>query len=284
MSHLDHDRLVFLALGELTVGADDAHHLDSCATCRGEFESLRHVAGLGADTQGLGDLPAPPEQVWQNIAAQVAAAQALPSLTEVRQKRDSKDVPVPQWDTAGDVPVRLLAVDDVPELRREADEAPVRPARRRGGRRGRIGGWAVTAATAAAAAALGVVGTVAALRPYAPEPPEPSPTVVARAPLSAYGSTPASASGSARVLKDGQLHLHVSNLPRVPGYYEVWLISPTDMQMFSVGVLGDRADALLPLPPNVDLSRYRVVDVSAEGYDNNQAHSGDSLLRGTLTS
>nr|WP_232624706.1 hypothetical protein [Micromonospora sagamiensis] len=49
-------------------------------------------------------------------------------------------------------------------------------------------------------------------------------------------------------------------------------------------MLGEGTDALLPLPPDVDLDRYSVVDVSAERYDNNTAHSGDSLLRGSLTS
>ncbi|WP_231928380.1 anti-sigma factor [Micromonospora echinaurantiaca] len=82
---------------------------------------------------------------------------------------------------------------------------------------------------------------------------------------------------------DGRLHLHVANLPNVPGYYEVWLINPRTMEMFSVGVLGDGADELLPLPPAVDLQAYSVVDVSAERFDNNTAHSGESLLRGTLT-
>lgn len=63
------------------------------------------------------------------------------------------------------------------------------------------------------------------------------------------------------------------------GYYEVWLINPQNMEMFSVGVLGGGSDVLLPLPPNVDLGQYSVVDVSAEQFDNNTAHSGDSLLR-----
>ncbi|MBO4204925.1 anti-sigma factor [Micromonospora echinofusca] len=305
MSHLDHDRLVFLALGELTAAADDTRHLDSCVACRDEFESLRHVAGLGADTQGLTDLPAPPEHVWQNITAEIAAAQALPSLGEVRRQRTGEEpvgaaahgpgstgpatvadppvVPTP----VGDRPAGPLRDGAVPTGPGDADRPPRRrdtsaPGRRSG--RGRLGRWVVTAATAVAAAAIGVVGTVVALRPYAPEPPAPTPAVVAQAPLSAYGSTPASASGSARVFKDGRLHLHVSNLPQVPGYYEVWLINPSTMKMFSVGVLGDGSDVLLPLPPNVDLDSFRVVDVSAEGYDNNQAHSGDSLLRGTLTS
>ncbi|WP_255545214.1 hypothetical protein [Micromonospora parastrephiae] len=38
-----------------------------------------------------------------------------------------------------------------------------------------------------------------------------------------------------------------------------------------------------PLPPNVDLGAYSVFDVSAEQFDNKPAHSGDSLLRGSLT-
>jgi hypothetical protein len=47
--------------------------------------------------------------------------------------------------------------------------------------------------------------------------------------------------------------------------------------------LSGAKDAVLPLPPGVDLNRYRLVDVSAEAYDGNAAHSGKSLLRGTLT-
>ncbi|MFG3705212.1 anti-sigma factor [Micromonospora sp. NPDC047670] len=75
----------------------------------------------------------------------------------------------------------------------------------------------------------------------------------------------------------------MTNLPDVVGYYEVWLINPRNLEMFSVGVLGDEQDELLPLPPNVDLQAYSVVDVSAEAYDNDTAHSGTSLLRGALT-
>jgi hypothetical protein len=38
----------------------------------------------------------------------------------------------------------------------------------------------------------------------------------------------------------------------------------------------------MPLPPEVDLSRYCVVDVPAEQFDNYPAHSCYSLLRGRL--
>nr|WP_231922380.1 anti-sigma factor [Micromonospora krabiensis] len=76
----------------------------------------------------------------------------------------------------------------------------------------------------------------------------------------------------------------MANLPSVAGYYEDWLIDPDTLKMLSVGTLSTGSgDALLPIPPNVDLRTYSVVDVSAEQFDNQPAHSGDSLLRGTLT-
>ncbi|WP_431974215.1 anti-sigma factor [Micromonospora haikouensis] len=263
MQHLDHDRLVFLALGESEADDGEARHLDACAHCRAEVDGLRHVAGLGAGTQGLGDLPDPPEHVWQGIVAEVAAAEALPSLGD-RRAAEPETAPTPGNGA-------------------RPGNGAARPGGA-GGRRRRLPRWAVTAVTAAAAAAVGVVGTFAVLSGSADEPRPPERVVLASGALTAYGTTPRDASGDARVFTDNQLHLHVANLPAVPGYYEVWLIDPATMRMFSVGVLNSgTGDALLPLPPNVDLRTYSVVDVSAEQYDNKPAHSGDSLLRGTLT-
>ncbi|MEH0927754.1 anti-sigma factor [Micromonospora sp. CPCC 205558] len=266
MQHLEHDRLVFLALGESEADNGERTHLGTCANCRTELATLERVAGLGAETQSLNALPDPPEHLWQGIEAQVRAAEAGPSPTETRRvPAQASTVPAEQAPGAATGPT-VTRLD---------------PARR--SRRGRgWSRWAATAVTAAAAAAVGVLGTVSVLRPD-DRTPTPTPAVVASAPLAAYGATPPAATGDARVLQDGQLHLHVANLPSVPGYYEVWLIDPTTMEMFSVGTLGGGPDALLPLPPNVDLKRYSVVDVSAERYDNNTRHSGDSLLRGTLT-
>ncbi|MET7708393.1 anti-sigma factor [Micromonospora sp. NPDC005413] len=260
MQHLDHDRLVFLALGESEADNGESTHLDTCAHCRVEMATLQRVAGLGAETQDLGDLPDPPEHIWQGIAAEISAAEALPSLTDTRRQQ---------------VPEQVSGTTAEPTVTR-LDSG-------RHSRRGRgWSRWASVAVTAVAAAAVGVLGTVSVLRPDDPAP-APTQVVVASAPLAAYGSTPPAAKGDARVLQDGQLHLHVANLPSVPGYYEVWLINPTTMDMFSVGTLGGGPDALLPLPPTADLKSYSVVDVSAEQFDNNSRHSGDSLLRGTLT-
>ncbi|MFG2045877.1 anti-sigma factor [Micromonospora sp. NPDC048935] len=276
MQHLAHDRLVFLALGESEADNGESTHLGTCAHCRAEMTTLRQIAGLGVETQGLVDLPDPPEHVWQGILAQVSTAETGQSVTEIHRP------PVPEQapGTSAEPTTNTVAkptTNTVPEPTVTRLDSARRSRRGRGWSR-----WAATAVTAAAAAAVGVVGTVSVLRPDDPAP-APKPVVVASAPLAAYGSTPPAARGDARVLRDGQLHLHVANLPRVPGYYEVWLINPTTMEMFSVGTLGGGQDALLPLPPNVDLKSYSVVDVSAERFDNNTRHSGDSLLRGALT-
>ncbi|WDZ87319.1 anti-sigma factor [Micromonospora cathayae] len=323
MQHLEHDRLVFLALGESEADTGENHHLDGCAHCRAELAALRHVAGLGAETQALRDLPEPPPQIWDAITAEVAAAQSLPTLTRPRRPQPATGNgtaphtagnptgpdtagngtgPYPAGNptdrnarghptgpnaagggtgpTAGGRATGRNAAEDGTGPR-PVGTGPGAPAARPGRRSRRVSRWLATGLTATAAAVLGVVGTLTVVRPDAPEPP---PQVLASAPLAAYGATPPEATGDARVFADGRLHLHVANLPEVPGYYEVWLIDPATMEMFSVGVLGGGADALLPLPPNVDLDRYSVVDVSAEQYDNDTAHSGDSLLRGTLTS
>ncbi|MEU8331082.1 anti-sigma factor [Micromonospora sp. NPDC048839] len=298
MQHLGHERLVFLALGESEADNGESTHLDTCALCRAEVSTLQQVAGLGTETQGLVDLPDPPEHVWQGIAAQVRPAEAERSPIETRPRQlpgqavGTRAEQTNDLTTAPAVDPTTQATDPTAEFggttggQATGSVAEPTVTRLDSARRSRRGAgwsrWAATAVTAAAAAAVGVLGTVSVLRPDDPAP-APTPVVVASAPLAAYGATPPTAKGDARVLRDGQLHLHVANLPRVPGYYEVWLINPTTMEMFSVGTLGGGSDALLPLPPNVDLKSYSVVDVSAEQYDNNTRHSGDSLLRGTLT-
>jgi len=64
-------------------------------------------------------------------------------------------------------------------------------------------------------------------------------------------------------------------------YTEVWLISSDATRLVSLGtVAGSRGT--LTIPAGVDLSIYDLVDVSAEPYDGDPAHSGDSILRGRL--
>jgi hypothetical protein len=83
--HLDPDRLVLLALSEAAADTDESVHLAGCPGCNAEIDELRHVAELGAATQGLRALPPPPERVWAGIEAAVGApVRRLPQRRERR--------------------------------------------------------------------------------------------------------------------------------------------------------------------------------------------------------
>jgi hypothetical protein len=236
----------------------ESGHLATCAACRADLASMREVAALGAETQEVRDLPQPPDRLWRDVLAEIDATESLTAGA-----------------TAGR-PLRWLPA------RRTSRWLP---------------GWRLRPALAAGlagalAAVLAVAGTITVSgwvgrdgRPGAG--PADGASVTAQARLARLPTAPTSVAGDARVLAGGgqeRLHLHVTGLPLSTGYYEVWLINPATEQMMSVGTLGPTTDALLPLPGTVDLNAYRVVDVSAEAYDGQVAHSGHSLLRGSLTS
>jgi hypothetical protein len=79
------------------------------------------------------------------------------------------------------------------------------------------------------------------------------------------------------------LEVDVSDLTKGDGFYEVWLLDANAQRLVSLGLLeGDTGR--FPLPDQVDVSEFPVVDVSIEPVDGDPAHSGDSVVRGTLTS
>ncbi len=247
MQHLDPDRLVDLALSESPADTDESVHLAECSGCSAEIDALKSVAEIGAETQSVRDLPTPPESVWDGI---VAATGISAGADPVGQPDDDVVRPFPQN-------------------------------RGNGHRRRRRKGWLPPFLLATAAAVLAVVGTVTVLEFTGRQPME----VTARAVLDPLSIAPANARGDAVVLNGDELKVDVSGLPLTAGYYEVWLLNPDDpTKMQSLGSLPERdKDVVLPIPPGTDLNTYRLVDVSAEAHDGNASHSGDSLLRGTLT-
>jgi hypothetical protein len=164
-----------------------------------------------------------------------------------------------------------IAQDKIPDIVRLSD----RPNRSRPR-------WLSPFIAAVAAAILAVAGTVTVIRLTDRPPP---PDVTAQAALAPLTPAARTAHGDARVLSDDELQLDIRNLPLTTGYYEVWLIDPENLtKMVSIGNLPDQPDVVFPIPPGTDLNQYRLVDVSVEAHDGNSAHSGKSLLRGTLTS
>lgn len=261
MQHLEPDQLVILALGERTADAAESAHLADCAGCQTEIDDLRYVADLSAETQELRDLPPPPDRVWEGIAADVAQLTQPAQTTQVVGSRSTTTAPdhvvVPI--AAG---VRRATLTD------------------RNTRRSR---WLSPVLSAVAAAVLAVVGTVTVIR-LIDRPADPA--VTARAVLTPLPAAPANVAGNARILSNDELRLQLKDLPLTQGFYEVWLIDPNDItKMISVGILGrNPSDVVLPIAPTIDLNQFSLVDISAETQDGNSAHSGKSLLRGTLTS
>lgn len=78
------------------------------------------------------------------------------------------------------------------------------------------------------------------------------------------------------------LRIEVPDLPQPDGYYEVWMLSPEADSMVSVGVLGSGAVNEFPLPADMDMNAFPIVDISLEQFDGDVTHSADSIVRGTL--
>lgn len=115
---------------------------------------------------------------------------------------------------------------------------------------------------------------------------QPSPaTVLATATLDAFPDWP-DATGNAVVeqLADGGRVVQVSfDAPGLSdAYTEVWLISSDATRLVSLGTVRGTTGTLA-IPDGVDLSIYDLVDVSAEPYDGDPTHSGDSIVRGQLS-
>lgn len=133
------------------------------------------------------------------------------------------------------------------------------------------------ALAATVAVAFGAVGTWFVGQQSAP-------MQIAAATLDSFPSHP-TAVGEAVVVEDpdGIREVKVT-LAAAPddGHREVWLITADASALISLGVMeGD--EAAFPVPDDIDLEEYVLVDVSLEPDDGNPDHSGDSIVRGELT-
>ena len=91
-------------------------------------------------------------------------------------------------------------------------------------------------------------------------------------------------SGEAEVVDTSagrELELQLDTPLPSDAFLQVWLLSPDATRMYPVGVISGKSGHWT-LPPDVTLAEYPVVDVSIEPYDGEAAHSGDSVVRGTL--
>lgn len=245
--HPDDEALAAVALGEPLTPAD-AEHVAGCADCAAVVAELRATLGRLREG-GAEELITPPDSVWAAIAAEAG----IPAST-------TPDGPA----TAAPRPVGPSAEPD--ELAGRRDQR--RPRTR----------WLVAAA--AAGVALGLAG--AELAAVIARPTE---TVVARAELSTLDTQ--RQGGEADLLERGddvKLRLQVEPLDAGTGFLEVWLINTDLTRMVSLGQLpnGSTSQDFVVSPTTIEQG-YLIVDISLEKFDDQPQHSGDTLLRGTLS-
>lgn len=245
MQHLDAERLSLLAIGDPTAEPEQAH-LNTCDQCALELAELEYTVAVGRSTAGLGELQTPPEAVWDRISEELGLGSAPSEAAELPAVLDTH--------TGGPHPY-------------------IAPRHRR--RRGTI--FALTASiVAVGAVGSGIWATWQAQQP-AP---------LAAATLEAFPSHP-DAAGQAVVLEtsDGtrQVRVQLDAAETNDGYQEVWLITGDASALVSLGVM-EGGEAAFTVPDDIDLNEYVLVDVSLEPDDGDPAHSGDSIVRGELSS
>ena len=142
--------------------------------------------------------------------------------------------------------------------------------------------WGLVAAAASVALVAGIGAGIVWDRVMTQEPSDP---IIAQAPLDALPDWP-DASGQATIetAPDGtrQAVISVDAPPSADGYREVWLIAEDLSSLTSLGVL-EGSQGRFDIPDDLDLAAFPLVDVSQEPLDGDPTHSGDSIVRGSLT-
>ncbi|MEV7243016.1 anti-sigma factor [Streptomyces sp. NPDC093248] len=260
MKHTDEETLALMALGELPSDSDDLH-LQTCPACRGELEALRRVvtASRAPDPEDF-ELLEPPAELWTEIADELAVAQAHAGVvTAVTEGPRAVTAAAEEERTASpaehSTPTPRAARRPLLSRRARFSVALAACAALLGATAGSTVTWWVTRGDSTAAAAHS--RPLDSLRP------------------SSTGYASLRGTGAHR-----SLTIQVKGLPTTSGYFEVWLMDRSHTNLVSMGVLDPDGKATLPVPENIDLREYSVVDVSVQPYNGKPDHSGKSIVRG----
>ncbi|WP_404386695.1 anti-sigma factor [Knoellia locipacati] len=279
-THIAEERLVDLALADVPQG-DEGSHLAECPVCGDLLASLRRTVEVARDGSTV-KLMTPPPAVWEGIEAELDADPSAvddPSIAN-ESAGDHSSADRPFAGLMSDETTSAATTTGPPEvvvpLRTRQNAASSSPRRRP------PLSW--LAAACAAGVLVGAGGFVIADRIQTPGS-EPARTV-ASAELDTLDTQ--QQLGRATVSEQADavtLQVSASALDRgASGYVEVWLINRDGKRMVSVGVLGEDArEGSFPISRRLLDEGYVVVDLSREEFDDKPQHSGDSIVRGSLT-
>lgn len=267
--HVSADDLALRALGEELTDVPESH-LASCSHCQSELDQLRAVVTTARAVEPADYPSAPPSSVWDGIVAELGLDR---SAAADQPDRPSRGVAAGAADPEGAIrPADSTGADVVSLSAPQRDEGKRRPA-----------AWLLATAAALVGLVVGVGATLLATAGDDDELPVVASTeLVVLADDSPGGDAEIRGSGSTRVLE-----LDVPGLsPDTDGFYEVWLLDEDAKRLVSIGLLdpSQGTRATFPIPEDLDVAEFPVVDVSVEPADGDPAHSGDSIVRGTLTS
>jgi len=284
--HSNPDLLALLALGEPVGTPEDHRHLAGCDTCRAELTALQEVVGVGRRTTIQDVLVSPPPQLWQRISHELSLHPSIdgtgPSANAAGPTLLTYELPDPT--TARSGIASAAAADPAAEPRDGTGDGPGgddpptpadRTAPAPSSRSIRVASL-VLAAALALAVGIGLGGNLDRLVPGTRE--------TASVELNALPPWPG-ASGKAVLEqdRDGNRWLVVDIVsPEAPsGPREVWLSNTRAEPMMAMGFLRSDGSGRFPVPPEMDLASYPLVDVSQEPKDDESpGHSGNSMLRG----
>lgn len=121
-THLEWDRLNDVADGRLAgdVATDARVHLAGCADCREAVESIR---ALGVRGRALPPSIDPPEALWHDVAASLAAGGATPIVTR-SALRPARAMPSARWLAAAAVLLMAVSSGVTALFMRRGAEAP----------------------------------------------------------------------------------------------------------------------------------------------------------------
>jgi len=278
--HTNPEVLALVALGEQeAASSEDLDHIAHCPSCERELSELGHLSQVSRTISDHFTLETPSPAVWNRIRDQLGfgsefSSDLVPPV--VGLEAGDRPAAAPQSSATAAAPespaTRPLVA--VPSPADEPAETPERldrptPSRRR----------VLSLALAAGLALLAGIGGTLAWQQFTS-----NDTVISSAPLEPLPAW-SGAAGVATLEEDAagnKILVITMETPRpVDGIQQVWLADSTATKMTPIGPLSQPGQRFV-LPEDLDVSRFPLIDISVQQPGGDPAHSGNSIVRGTL--